>query len=467
MTQSAEYSPKIGIVIPIYNVAKYLRECLDSVLNQTYVNFCVVLANDGSCDDSLKIGIEYVVKDSRFILIDKANGGLSSARNTGIAYFRNKITFYNDLSSQDSANILMVQGVANTKATQKDNINCQQFCRTNNNDAHNNMPRENANLTIYRNATIAINPPKIDYIIFLDSDDFWENDLLQMCVDSTKTQNPSIVWFDYRAFYDNENIGWGGYTYWRKNSIKNNTTYQLRNERTLIEILGYANACTITFLAFLKNAKEHKIDSFWWAWQGMIDFDFLSSINLTFFEGIIHEDHLFAGLLFAKSATIAIIPQKLYCYRIRKGSTTSAWGKDEIPSYLKPFCAYFPYSKARNYFQIYSLVISVKELMKFANSLPKNAQSDFMAITLPALINIICEIFHFYKDPYFLKAQFVEIIRDLGADSALLPKRVVRHWALYMRHWNVLYVIGILKKIERKGRLFLKEILDNLPCVTK
>lgn len=420
----------------------------------------MVLVNDGSCDDSLKIGIEYIAKDSRFILIDKANGGLSSARNAGIAYFRNEITFYNDLSSQDSADILMVQGVANTKATQKDNIDCQQFCHANHNDAHNDMPRENANLTLYHNATIAPNPPKIDYIIFLDSDDFWENDLLRICVDSAKTQNPSIIWFDYQAFYDNENIvggDGGGDTLIGENSIKNNATYQLRYERTFIELLGYANAHTITFLEFLINAKEHKINNFWWSWQGMIDFDFLSSINLTFFEGIIHEDHLFGGLLFAKSATIAIIPQKIYYYRIRKNSTTSAWSKDEIPSYVKPFCAYFPYSKARKYFRIYSLVITVKELMKFANSLPKNAQSDFMAITLPLLIKIICEIFHFYKDPYFLKAQVVEIIRDLGVDSALLPKQIVSHWALYMRHWNVLYVIGMLKRIMRKARLFSKK----------
>ena len=45
-----QYSPKIGIVIPIYNVAKYLRQCLDSVLNQTYGNFHTVLVNDGSND---------------------------------------------------------------------------------------------------------------------------------------------------------------------------------------------------------------------------------------------------------------------------------------------------------------------------------------------------------------------------------------------------------------------------------
>ncbi|EAJ3464329.1 glycosyltransferase family 2 protein, partial [Campylobacter jejuni] len=79
---------KIGVVIPIYNVEEYLRECLDSVVNQTYKNLQVVLVNDGSTDEnSLNIAKEYTLKDERFILFDKENGGLSSARNVGIEYF--------------------------------------------------------------------------------------------------------------------------------------------------------------------------------------------------------------------------------------------------------------------------------------------------------------------------------------------------------------------------------------------
>ena len=71
---------KVGIVIPIYNVAPYIRECLDSVINQTYNNLSIVLVNDGSTDNgaSLDIAKEYVAKDSRFILVDKENGGQST-----------------------------------------------------------------------------------------------------------------------------------------------------------------------------------------------------------------------------------------------------------------------------------------------------------------------------------------------------------------------------------------------------
>ncbi|MBZ7938320.1 glycosyltransferase family 2 protein, partial [Campylobacter sp. W0014] len=67
----------VGIVIPMYNIQDYLKECLDSVINQTYKNLQVVLVNDGSTDEnSLNIAKEYTLKDERFILFDKKNGGI-------------------------------------------------------------------------------------------------------------------------------------------------------------------------------------------------------------------------------------------------------------------------------------------------------------------------------------------------------------------------------------------------------
>ncbi|EAH5195506.1 glycosyltransferase, partial [Campylobacter jejuni] len=81
---------KVGIVIPIYNVEKYLDECLQSVVNQTYANLSIVLVNDGSNDNSLSIAKKYALQDERIVIINKKNGGLSSARNTGIDFFANQ-----------------------------------------------------------------------------------------------------------------------------------------------------------------------------------------------------------------------------------------------------------------------------------------------------------------------------------------------------------------------------------------
>lgn len=74
----------ISIVVPIYNVDKYLNKCIDSIINQTYKNIEIILVDDGSTDSSGKICDEYLKIDSRICVIHKKNGGLSDARNYGI-----------------------------------------------------------------------------------------------------------------------------------------------------------------------------------------------------------------------------------------------------------------------------------------------------------------------------------------------------------------------------------------------
>lgn len=74
----------ISIIIPVYNVSAYLRQCLDSVIHQSYANLEIILVNDGSTDASPSICEEYQVVDSRIKVIHQKNTGLSGARNTGI-----------------------------------------------------------------------------------------------------------------------------------------------------------------------------------------------------------------------------------------------------------------------------------------------------------------------------------------------------------------------------------------------
>ena len=76
--------PEISVVIPVYNVESYLPKCIDSVLNQTWKDFELILVNDGSTDRSLSICRSYAEKDTRIRVIDKPNGGLSDARNAGM-----------------------------------------------------------------------------------------------------------------------------------------------------------------------------------------------------------------------------------------------------------------------------------------------------------------------------------------------------------------------------------------------
>lgn len=75
---------KLSVIIPVYNVELYLAQCLDSVIGQTYKVLEIILVNDGSTDNSLAICESYAERDSRIKLINKSNGGLSSARNAGL-----------------------------------------------------------------------------------------------------------------------------------------------------------------------------------------------------------------------------------------------------------------------------------------------------------------------------------------------------------------------------------------------
>lgn len=77
-------NPKISVIIPVYNVEKYLRQCLDSVVNQTIRDIEIICVNDGSTDSSSRILEEYSSKDNRIIVINQENSGQSVARNNGL-----------------------------------------------------------------------------------------------------------------------------------------------------------------------------------------------------------------------------------------------------------------------------------------------------------------------------------------------------------------------------------------------
>ncbi len=76
--------PKISVIVPVYKVEKYLPECIDSILAQTFTDFELILVDDGSPDNSGKICDDYAARDSRIRVFHKENGGVSSARNLGI-----------------------------------------------------------------------------------------------------------------------------------------------------------------------------------------------------------------------------------------------------------------------------------------------------------------------------------------------------------------------------------------------
>jgi len=77
-------NPLVSVIVPVFNAGKYLAVCLDSIITQTYKNLEIIIVDDGSTDDSLKIANEYALKDGRIAVIRKAHLGVSEARNAGL-----------------------------------------------------------------------------------------------------------------------------------------------------------------------------------------------------------------------------------------------------------------------------------------------------------------------------------------------------------------------------------------------
>ena len=88
--------PKVSVIIPVYNVEKYLRQCLDSVVNQTLKDIEIICVDDGSTDNSLKILKEYAFKDDRFIIIEQKNQGAGAARNKGLEIATGEYLYFLD-----------------------------------------------------------------------------------------------------------------------------------------------------------------------------------------------------------------------------------------------------------------------------------------------------------------------------------------------------------------------------------
>lgn len=104
----AQYNETISVVIPAYNVQKYLSACLDSVINQTYHNLEIIVINDGSTDSTGTICDDYARKDTRIKVIHQENQGLSGARNTGLNNCTGDYIFFLDSDDYLNSNALLL-----------------------------------------------------------------------------------------------------------------------------------------------------------------------------------------------------------------------------------------------------------------------------------------------------------------------------------------------------------------------
>lgn len=230
-----EITPLISVIIPVYNVERYLKKCVDSVLCQEFSEIEIILVDDGSLDSSPHICDEYAVKDSRVKVIHKKNGGSSDARNYGI------------------------KGALG------------------------------------------------EYIMFLDSDDFWEgNNCLQNILSSIRERKPDIILYGCRDYY-------------------------LRTDKMKISRLGYD-------IEYLRN---HTIDENvkqlfesglfpGAAWLIVVKKSCVLDNNIYFERGIKAEDYDWVINLFLHIHTMDAVNDSFYVYL--KGRNDSITGTSDVKS---------------------------------------------------------------------------------------------------------------------------------------
>lgn len=208
--------PKFSIIIPVYNVEKYIKGCLESIINQTYKDYEIIVVNDGTPDNSMDIVKDYPVKT-----ITQKNQGLSVARNHGV---------------------------------------------------------EKA---------------KGEYLIFLDSDDSWNKDLLKELSKSVKN-NPDVVRFQIQETFEDG----------REPVPYNETTFENKNGEEAFELIS----------------KYHFVEN---AWCYAIKREYYLQEKFSFKKGTIHEDFGLMPLIIIKAKKVNSISYIGYNYLQREGSIMS------------------------------------------------------------------------------------------------------------------------------------------------
>lgn len=210
-----------SIIIPVYNVDKYIQACLDSVIGQTFSDWEAICVNDGSTDGSSAILAENASKDDRIKVIDQTNAGTATARNTGLR---------------------AAQG---------------------------------------------------DYIFFLDSDDWLEEDSLQIL--ANRLHSEDILCFSGKRYFEST----GEYH-----------PADVLSEKTYQKGMDYYN----------ENALIHRDFAFVCVVLRVYNRDFLMRNRLFFDDDISYEDNLWVPKTLYYAQTVTVIPDVLYLYRIREGS---------------------------------------------------------------------------------------------------------------------------------------------------
>ena len=237
-------SVKVSVIIPVYNVENYLKQCLESVINQTLKDIEIICIDDASTDGSISVLNRYAVKDKRIqIVSNKKNRGLSAVRNDGVKISKGK------------------------------------------------------------------------YLFFLDSDDYIENNALEVLHDLADKKQTDMLGFRWYIEREEDYIPDGI----EKIVLMSPTEDVVSGEELFIKRVG-EGAFNVYACMYLYSRR------------------FLIDNNLSFDEEIIYEDQLFFFQVLMEAERVYCIPDRLYHYRIRKDSITNNESNDNLLKRLNCLC---------------------------------------------------------------------------------------------------------------------------------
>lgn len=391
--------PQVSIIVPIYNVKSYLKECLQSIISQSYTNLDIILVNDESSDESLKIACEFAQKDKRIFIISKPNGGLSSARNTGIEFIKGSPlrTFFEKqmknyhLTLQEKLNTNpQISNSQNTHSNDKNlnstlqdeklsssnpqisNITSQESTQNSTTQSsfiqsftqshhfhkdskkisfeeilkHFYIKGENFIQSTLRHSDDFIIQalPENVLIHFVDSDDYIEKDCIQHCVTQLLSQKAELCL---------------------------HKLYEFKDGTKELTMSSYLNAVKKQdYLLGLDFLSKNKLYNFYFSWQGLFKADILNRYALRFTQDIYHEDHDFGTLLFALTQKITLVDEALYFYRQRTNSIMNSQKDKIFPQKLPHFLEvlrndFREYRGMRAYYRVYCFVRAGLRIWEF------------------------------------------------------------------------------------------------------
>lgn len=311
--------PFFSIIIPVYKVEKYLNQCVDSVLSQTFMDYEIILVDDGSPDNSPLMCDEYSASNSRVKVIHKPNGGLSQARNEGL------------------------------------------------------------------------NIAKGEYIIFLDSDDYWDD---RYCLEKLngvlKNGKIDIIIFGKKKYYQTDNK-FGG------ERIPKALDKDVSSNDKITHILMQNNeymAC---------------------AWDKVIRRSLIEKNGLRFVEGQLSEDIEWCAKLLLLNPVIRTLPESFYVYRQQNSnSITNNIGRRNIENVCDIVTRYADIGKEKNNVALLNYIANQYVLcMTVSNLVPKSEIKDLLSIMKSKWFLISYHLYPYVNKAYKVKLFGFDIVRKL------------------------------------------------------